>query len=292
MQSYYRDHPEAGGYIYLALRAPNDTWNGFYDVYVYPLVANLVRQFLLFGDVDPNKVFIMGYSHGGYGAYAIGPKMPDHFAAIHASAAAATDGETAAQNLRNTIFTVMVGEKDTMYGRYERNLKFRAALEELRGQRTNIYPAAVQIIEGNGHTGLPDRDKIVDMYPAVRNPVPAELSWLMTDSVIRDFFWLRCDAPAKELEINATCKNNRLIVRTSANVTNAAVFLDQRLVDFDEPLAIEVNGQALKPMKVRTSLRVLCETLVNRGDPELAFTARLDLPPSRLHARTQAIDRN
>ena len=36
-------------------------------------------------DIDPDKVFIMGYSHGGYGAYAIGPKMPDHFAAIHAS---------------------------------------------------------------------------------------------------------------------------------------------------------------------------------------------------------------
>jgi hypothetical protein len=43
MQRYYRDHPEAGGYLYLALRAPNDTWNGFYDNYVYPLIDNLIR---------------------------------------------------------------------------------------------------------------------------------------------------------------------------------------------------------------------------------------------------------
>ena len=100
------------------MRAPNDTWNGFYDDYVYPLMDNLVRQFLLFGDVDPNKVFIMGYSHGGYGAFAIGPKEPDLFAAIHASAAAPTDGETTGKTLRNTIFTCMVGEKDTMYGRF------------------------------------------------------------------------------------------------------------------------------------------------------------------------------
>ena len=123
---------------------------------------------------------------------------------------------------------------------------------------------------------------IVDMYPAVRNPVPTELGWPITDGVIRDFFWLRCDAPAKELEINATCKSSRLIVRSSANVTNAAVFLDQRLVDFAEPPAIEVNGTALKPRKVRTSLRVLCETLIRRGDPELAFTARLDLHLNRI----------
>jgi len=92
MQVYYKDHPEVGGYQYLALRAPNDTWNGFYDNYVYPLVANLIQQFLLFGDVDPNKVFLMGYSHGGYGAFAIGPKEPDRFAAIHGSAAAPTEG--------------------------------------------------------------------------------------------------------------------------------------------------------------------------------------------------------
>src|SRR6266511_3394874 len=51
----------------------------------------------------------------------------------------------------------------------------------LRGERDDIYPVAIQIIEGNGHTGLPDRDKIADMYPAVRNPVPRELTWLMTD---------------------------------------------------------------------------------------------------------------
>jgi hypothetical protein len=277
MQTYYREHPEVGGYLYLALRAPNDTWNGFYDVYVYPLVANLVRQFLLFGDVDANKVFLMGYSHGGYGAYAIGPKMPDRFAAIHASAAAATDGETTAKTLRNTIFTAMVGEKDTMYGRCERNLKFRASVEALRGDRTDIYPVAVQIIEGNGHTGLPDRDRIVDMYPAIRNPVPPELTWQMTDNVIRDFFWLRCDAPGKDLEIDEICRENQLTITTTGSITNATVFLDERLINFAKPVSIEFNKQRLKTKRIQPSLRTLCETMARRGDPELAFTARLAL---------------
>ena len=47
MQSYYRDHPGDGGYLYLALRAPTDAWNGFYTGYVYPLVARLIRQMLV-----------------------------------------------------------------------------------------------------------------------------------------------------------------------------------------------------------------------------------------------------
>ncbi|MEZ6094234.1 MAG: transglutaminase domain-containing protein [Pirellulaceae bacterium] len=67
MQKYYKDHPEVTGYRYLALRAPNNTWNGFYDDYVYPLIENLIAQQTLFNDVDRNKVFLIGYSHGGYG---------------------------------------------------------------------------------------------------------------------------------------------------------------------------------------------------------------------------------
>ncbi|MEI9863270.1 MAG: hypothetical protein WDN00_01650 [Limisphaerales bacterium] len=110
----------------------------------------------MFGDVNPDKVFIMGYSHGGYGAFAIGPKEPDLFAAIHASAAAPTDGETTARTLRNTIFTGMVGGLDTMYGRRERDEKFRDEINQLRGDRSDIYPVIMTIVEGNGHTGLPD----------------------------------------------------------------------------------------------------------------------------------------
>ncbi|MFM1768115.1 MAG: hypothetical protein RJA22_644 [Verrucomicrobiota bacterium] len=278
MQIYYKDQPQSGGYLYLALRAPNDTWNGFYDVYVYPLVANLIRQFLLFGDVDPDKVFIMGYSHGGYGAYAIGPKMPDRFAAIHASAAAATDGESTPKTLRTTPFTVMVGEKDTAFGRYERNRKFASAVAALRGDRTDIYPVKVEIIANNGHTGLPDRNKIKDLYPATRNPAPREVTWLQTDKVIRDFFWLRCPDPAKKQEFNASCRDNLVTVTTTTNVASATVFLDGRLIDFGRPVRLEYNGQS-STHTLQPDLRVLCATLQERGDPQLAFTARLALPP-------------
>ncbi len=276
MQIYYKDHPEAGGYLYLALRAPNDTWNGFYDNYVYPLIDNLIRQFRLFGDIDPDKVFIMGYSHGGYGAYAIGPKMPDRFAAIHASAAAATDGETTAKTLRTTPFTVMVGEKDTMYGRYERNLKFKEQVEQLRGGRLDIYPVTVTIVKGNGHTGLPDRDKIADMYPAVRNPVPHELTWLMTDAVVQDFFWLRVPQPGKQQEILASCQNNRFVITANEGVTAVTVMMDSRLVDFSKPVDIELNGSTVT-RHLKPSLKTFCETLARRGDPAYAFSAELEV---------------
>ena len=273
MAGHYHDHPEKGGYIYLALRAPNDTWNGFYDDYVYPLVGNLIQQFTLFGAVDPDKVFLIGYSHGGYGAFAIGPKMPDRFAAIHASAGAGTDGESAPKNLRNTPFSVTVGEFDTMYDRKSRTERFAKEIEELRGERTDIYPVTAEIAKGFQHGNLPDRDELVKMLPLTRNPVPRDLTWQMTDTVIHDFFWLHTDAPAKEHEIDAICRDNNLTV-TTKNASDATVYLDSRLIDFSQPLQVEINGQ--KSQRTLTpSLKTLCETLQRRGDPELAFTAQI-----------------
>lgn len=276
MQIYYKDHPEVGGYLYLALRAPNDTWNGFYDNYVYPLIDQLILQFRLFGDIDPDKVFIMGYSHGGYGAYAIGPKMPDRFAAIHASAAAPTDGETTAKTLRTTPFTAMVGERDTAYGRYERNLRFKQEVEALRGARTDIYPVTVTVIPGNGHTGLPDRDLIPALYPAVRNPVPREISWLQTDAVVTDLFWLHVPQPGKQQEILASCHDNRVVVTANEKVSAVEVLLDARLIDLRKPVSIELNGSTVD-RAVKPGLRTLCETLARRGDPAYAFSVALEI---------------
>ena len=117
---YYHDHPEAGGYIYLALRAPNDAWNGFYDDAICPLVERLILQFVKFANVDPSRVYACGASHGGYGAFVIGPKIPYRFAAIHPAASAASDGETEGVNLRNVRVTWAVGENDKDYGRIDR----------------------------------------------------------------------------------------------------------------------------------------------------------------------------
>ncbi len=278
MQIYYRDHPEMGGYRYVALRAPNNDWNGFYTGYAYPLIANLVQQFLLFSDVDPNKVFIMGYSHGGYGAFGIGPKMPYRFAAIHSSAAAPADGAKP-QTLRNTPFTYMVGEKDTAHGRINRARDFALAIASLRGDRTDIFPVTVSIIADHPHSGLPDREKIAEMYPAVRNPVPTELTWTLTDRVIHDFFWLYSPAPESGREFDATCRDNRVTV-TATNLTAGTVLLDSRLIDFKKPVMLELNGRTRK-IKLTPDLRTLCETMQRRGDPDLAFTAEIALPLER-----------
>ena len=241
MQRYYKDQPEITGYKYLALRAPNDTWNGFYDDYVPPLVTNLIRQFTLFGEVDPDRVFLIGYSHGGYGAFFIGPKIPDRFAAVHSSAAAPTDGTISAVNLRNTHFSFMVGEDDNAYGRRERCEKFDAEIQKLKGDAKDDFPVVFELKKGFGHGNLPDRDELKEMLPLTRDSAPRHVTWEPTDGLITDFFWLTVPKPEKGQSIDAVVRDNTVTV-TTRGVKECDLDLDGRLVDFDKPLRVVLNG--------------------------------------------------
>jgi pimeloyl-ACP methyl ester carboxylesterase len=276
MQHYYTDQRDKPGYLYCALRAPNDQWNGFYADYVYPLVARLIREFVVCADVDPQRVYLIGYSHGGYGAFAIGPKMPDRFAFIHASAAAPSDGTMIAKSLRNTHFTYWMPGLDTAYGRLNLCRDFDAKIKELRGTRTDIFPVVYTLMPNLQHPMLPDHGILAEMLDTIRNPVPTELTWEQSDSVIKRFFWIGDDAPAREHEIDATCQKNVLTV-SAKGTEKALVWLDRRLIDFSTSITLNQAGKPTRVFRLKPRLKVLCDSMANRGDPDLAFTAKLEL---------------
>lgn len=276
MQRYYKDHPEQGGYLYLALRAPTDAWNGFYTGYVYPLIARLIRQMLVCEEVDPDKVFLIGYSHGGYGAFAIGPKMADRFAAIHSSAAAPTDGQSSPKNFLNTPFTFMIGERDLAYGRLKRCLAFDQAVKRLRGDSKDKYPVRMFLQKGFGHGGLPDRDQLAKILPAVRNPIPNSIVWEPTDSVVHRFSWLEIPEPSKKQLVKAAKKGNRFEIKLTG-IESLELYLDDRLINYRKPVVIEVNGKVLFEDSISPSLPVLCRSLLERGDSRFAFASKVAL---------------
>ncbi|MEL7499968.1 MAG: hypothetical protein AAFN77_20360 [Planctomycetota bacterium] len=273
MQVYYKDQKQLAGYKYLALRAPNDTWNGFYDDYVYPLIENLIKQQIVLGDVDSAKVFLIGYSHGGYGAFSIGPKIPHRFAAIHASAAAPTDGQTSAKTLRSTRFSFMVGGKDTNFGRAERCQKFAKLIKDLQRKNPREYPVEFIFHPDNGHTGLPDRNMISKLYPHSRLASPKHLTWEMTDSVVKRFFWLGVDNPSAGMEIDAEIVNNTIKIST-IGCSEFSVFLDSRLIKPNNRVKLKI-GDKITEVEYQPSFQMLCKTLMESGDIKLARECEL-----------------
>jgi hypothetical protein len=271
--TYYKEHPESGGYVYLALRAPNDAWNGFYDDAISPLIEKLIKQFVLFDDVNPDRVYILGASHGGYGAYVIGPKIPYRFAAIHAAASAATDGETMGENLRNVRFTSMVGERDAAYGRIDRGRKFESLMEGWR-KTYGGYSADFEFPVGVGHL-VPDHDKLAEMLKYNRDAWPKQLVWTQSDSVLKRNYWIEAPEPKTGGHIEAVVDGNTITIKTE-NQTELALWLDQSLLDLSKPLTVLLNGKTRK-IKLTPNLETYCEGLEQTADPKLAAPVRIEI---------------
>lgn len=273
MQIYYKDHPEVMGYRYMALRAPNNSWNGFYDDAIAALIRRLVLAQVLYEEVDPNAVHAIGYSHGGYGAFVIGPKLPDLFASVHSSAAAGTGGETKIANLFALNFSCMVGELDTSYGRMERCKQFAASMLELAAANPGLYPARTEIIAGNGHGGLPDRDLLVRQLPLRRELLPKTVIWEPSGADVGEQYWVSIDAPADGQRVEARIDGQRLELKTTA-VKGLSLWLDERLVDLNKPLKLVVDGVE-SSVTLEPSVANARASLARWHDPERIFSVRV-----------------
>ena len=102
--------------------------------------------------IDPNRVYLMGYSAGGDGAYAIAPRMPDRFAGVNMSS-----GHPNSVSLLNTSslpFLIQVGIRDYYSEdamRSVRGAEFEDTLNGYHEQYGFGYPHRVLVHVPNGH---------------------------------------------------------------------------------------------------------------------------------------------
>ena len=283
MKKYYR----VTNCIYIAPRAPTDEWNGFYTGYIYPLVDRLIRALHLFEEVNPDRIYLIGYSHGGYGAFSIGPKMADRFAAVHASASAPTDGQSAAENLLNTHFSFRIGEHDTAYGRLKRCRAFNTEIEKLKKENPGFYPVTFEYMPGKAHVDLGDWTRPVGMFKERRKPTPKTIRWKVTDNIIQNFFWLRIESPKKGMDVLATVSKNRIDL-TTTNVEKITLRLPANFFPKNKRVVVTANGKRVYSGIPKASLETLCKTLEERGDPSYIWDREIEVSiPKREVKETQ-----
>ena len=73
-QNQIRLYEPAEG-IVVAPRAPSNTWNLWHEGHIDALFARLIDNMVALRGVNPNKIYLMGYSAGGDGVYQLAPRM-------------------------------------------------------------------------------------------------------------------------------------------------------------------------------------------------------------------------
>lgn len=232
---------------------------------------------MLFYGVNPDQVYLMGYSAGGNGVYQLAPRLADRFAA--ASTMAGHPSHASPLGLRNLPFAMFAGAEDAAYQRNIMAAEWGRKLDALARQDPGAYPHRLNLYPGLGHwMEGKDAEAVPWMAKFTRNPWPKKIVWCQSDRLHERFYWLALpEGVAKPgLTIRAGVERNVITV-DAPDVTRIILRLHDRLVDLDQPLQVVLNGGTVFAGKVPRQADAILKSLHQRGDPHSAAAALLDV---------------
>lgn len=262
--------------IYLAPRAPTDTWNLWHEAHIDPIFQRLIDNHVALAGVNPNKVYLLGYSAGGDGVWQVAPRMADRFAA--AAMMAGHPNEASLLGLRNLPFAVFVGGNDGAYNRNKVVAERAAELDRLAREDAGGYVHLARVYEGLGHwMNKQDAEALPWMAGFRRQPWPTKVVWVQDDVLHRRFYWLGVPdnvAIAERAKIVAAVEGRT--VALSGDVPPSFVLrLRDAFLDLDDPLTVTVNGRTVFSGTVTRRASDILASLEERLDATSAATATI-----------------
>jgi hypothetical protein len=267
--------------MYVAPRAPGNTWDLWHTPVIDRLFATLIEGTVARGDVDPDRVYVLGYSAGGDGVYQLAPRMADRWAA--AGMMAGHPNGISLLSLRNVPFALQVGEKDAAYDRNKLGADYGAKLDALRQNDPAGYEHLVKIHAGKPHwMGGDDKLALPWMAKFRRDPVPTRVVWKQTGVAKGASYWLAVPPGTAKVGtlIDARRAGQSIDLAVAEGVSEVLVRLDDRMLDLDRPVTVTHAGKTLFNGTPPRTVATMLETLAGRGDPHLTFDAevRVRLP--------------
>ncbi len=265
--------------IYLAPRAPTDSWNLWHEPHIDPMFQTLIEAQVALNGVDPNRVYLMGYSAGGDGVWQVAPRMADRFAA--AAMMAGHPNEASLLSLRNLPFAILMGGADSAYDRNRIAAERGAELARLHAADPGGYVSLTRIYPGLPHwMQRKDAEALPWMARFTRDPWPKRIVWVQDDVTHDRFYWLRIPdaAAAKAGDRIDAVVDGQTITLTGAVPPGTRLLLSDRLVDLDRPVRVMLGGRRVHDGKVPRTAAAIVASLDERADAPAAATAMLTLP--------------
>ncbi|UJR22471.1 hypothetical protein I4U23_025526 [Adineta vaga] len=266
--------------IWVVPRSPTDSWNMWHQEHIDAMFDRIIENYIMVKEINPNRVYILGYSAGGDGVYQLAPRMADRFAA--AAMMAGHPNDALPYGLRNLPFAIYVGANDSGYNRNEVAQQWAKQLDTLQKEDSDGYHHHVNICANMGHWMCgQDAEALTWMVQCARNPWPKKIVWVQDKVFHNRFYWIFLPNTIKVdkgEKITAEVNEQTIIISISANIQQLNLYLSDVLIDLDEPINIYVNGygQVFHGYVPRTE-QAIEHSLRHRADPTCAASAILEL---------------
>ena len=269
------------GTIAVAPRGITNTWNLHFVNESFPAITRLVENYIIFRNVDPNKVYLMGFSAGGDGTYSLSERIPYLFAACSPQAGHPNGINTV--NLCNLPTYLAAGEKDTAFKRNQICVDYYRKILDQNGKYLGNYIAKVEVVAGSGHSfqcwktprnsffnGANNASKSNDtaftfMYSYTRNPNPTKISCDVKTFLtpLRNYYTQRGNSfynielgknPPDMIQLEINYDNNAINIKEGNNFKlnlNSALFKKGNVVNVNhqgktQPYQLQKDGNYAK----------------------------------------------
>ncbi len=263
--------------IWVAPRAPNDAWDMWHQTHIDAMFDRIIADYVLLRGVNPNRVYLLGYSAGGDGVYQLAPRMADRFAA--ASMMAGHPNNASPLGLRDLPFAIFVGGEDAAYNRNQVAREWGEKLDDLQKNDAGGYTHQTKIYPGLGHwMNRLDAEALPWMAKFTRDPWPKTVVWHQDDVTHDRFYWLALPAgtAAQGQTISATVSGQTIRV-SAQGVNQLNLRLSDALLNLDLPVKVVVNGQTVFDGAVQRHSETIVASLQERADIASAATAQISL---------------
>ena len=256
-------------------RSPSNTWNMWFQSHVDTFFNRIIQNMIAFHNVDPNKIYIMGRSAGGDGIYQVAPRMADRFAAAAMSAGHPNDSSPL--GLRNTAFTIHMGENDSLYNRNDMAVKWGNDLKKLNEEDPEGYRYYIKIYKNKGHWMDNLEASALDwMSDFIRNPYPSKVVWKQGNVLHKRFYWLRNEDPSfgDLIECNI---DDQIITVLSSSSSKITIQLNDNLIDMDREITVNYLGRQLFKGFVYRDIDIIKRSVREYGDPKSVYYGEIRL---------------
>lgn len=264
--------------IYVAPRAPWDDWDMWFKAPIDSLFQDLITMMIVKENINPDKVYIMGYSAGGDGVWRLAPRLADHWAA--AAMMAGHPGDVGLRNLVNTPFTIWVGALDSAYDRNKEVQKRGEEMDELSQSVPGKYIHETHIVAGKGHwMDQVDTAAVSWMQRYTRDAHPQQIIWTQEECLRNAFYWVSLPPSVKPVRGNtfdARIEGNTITI-DKMDYDEVVIWLDDDMVDLSQPVTIQYDGRTLFRQVVERTEESMRQSIYERKDPSFCFPANVTI---------------
>lgn len=304
MAIYYGNNVRNG--IYINPRGVRDTWDTHFNPESYPLYDRLIENMIAYYNVDPNRVYLLGYSAGGDGVYAISARMTDRFAAANMSAG--HPNGMSLLNLCDMPIQLQVGRMDTSYDRHKVTAEYGLYLDSLAAeygeghyehnvfvhadyahnfydnnfaQQNVIADISAWLTDNECTTVKADTNSVNFVNRYTRVPFPTLVVWDLTvrgdQREVKSNYWLRADMTENTGLIVASYskEDNSITIEKDGDGVDFDILLSDEMLDLFKPVTVN-SPKGSVTVTVTPSVDTIRETTFERGDKTYQFAAVLN----------------